>query len=144
MGDELKNTFFKVAVACSMLVSVLGCGKVAGPMDPAPAVTTYQGEWDGTTSEGLAISFTVSGNTIIRFEINMMTGVPAASQPFNLKETQNISDNYIHINVTRGAGGTEGVLFPSIPVNGPFTSLIAAEGTAGAAPGIITWKAEKK
>jgi hypothetical protein len=138
------NAFSKVAVACFTLVSVFGCGNVAGPSNPAPTVTTYQGEWAGTTSEGLAVSFTVSGNTITRFEIYMMTGVPAASQPFNLKETQNISGDYIHVNVTRGAGGTEVVLFPSIPVNGPFTSLITAEGTAGAVPGIMTWKAEKK
>ena len=150
MGDAMKSDYFKVAVSCLILVSGFGCGNVAGPTDPAPTVqtvTTFQGEWSGTTSEGLAISFTAAGNTITRLEISMMkiiNGLAVSSDTYVLNEPTTIIENFIHAKVDIPQPEGSNVIPWNKPVDGSFSSPTSISGTAGSAPGMITWKAEKK
>jgi hypothetical protein len=149
-GDEMKNAWFKLAVAFLFIVSGFGCGNVAGPSNPAPTVqtvTTFQGSWAGTTSEGLAVSFAVTGNTVTDFKIDMMqsvNGAPAVQRTYFSNETADISDNSFAIKVYLTAPVEGGITVPVGPqVNGSFPSMTAAEGVTVSTAG-VTWKAEKK
>jgi hypothetical protein len=146
----MKNAWFKFAVAVLFIVSGLGCGDVSGPTDHAPTVqtvTTFQGSWAGTTSEGLAIVFTVTGNTITDFKIDMwqsINGAPAVQKTYFSNETADIKENSFSIKIYRTSPNEGGTMIPvGTLVNGSFPSTVAAEGVAVSTAG-VTWKAEKK
>jgi hypothetical protein len=53
---------FGVCMGSLLLLTalVVGCGDSNTPMRPSPVTGRYDGQWSGTTSQGMRITFTVS------------------------------------------------------------------------------------
>jgi hypothetical protein len=110
-------------------------------------ITTYQGEWTGTTSEGNAISFTVTGNTITRFEINILQSVPgkpAEKATYSLNKTVVIASSDFTVEVSLNPVPEQSISY-GLPVSGHFNSTTAAAGISVPSAGSgVTWMADKK
>jgi hypothetical protein len=147
--DSMKNGFMKLASACVLTILCFGCNSVTGP-DHNPTVrtvTTYQGAWEGTTSEGFSVKFTVTGNTVMSFVIEMLSGVPnkpAEKIAYFANNTVIIAETDFTIQVYNSPS-SENSIVKGIPISGHFTSAATAEGISVPEVGSgVTWKADKK
>jgi len=150
----MKNIFFKFVVAFIIIAPGFSCNTVTGPTDRNPTlrtITTYQGSWTGTTSQGFPISFTVVGKTITGFQIDILysvPGKPAEQNTYSSNKTVTIIGSDFTINVYLNSSSNDGFsggIAAATPVSGHFASTTAAEGTSIPSLGSgVTWKADKK
>jgi hypothetical protein len=148
-NDFMKNGLMKHASVCLSILFFLGCNSVTGP-DHNPTirtVTTYQGAWEGTTSEGFSVKFTVTGNTVMSFLIDMFRSVPnkpAEKMTYFSNSTETIAGSYFSIRVYLDPS-TDQSIAVGIPISGHFGSATAADGTSSPISGsAVTWTADKK
>ncbi|MCK7537970.1 MAG: hypothetical protein MZV63_46950 [Marinilabiliales bacterium] len=126
-----------------LTISALSCESVVGPSTPAPepTVTTYQGDWTGTTVDGLSVSFTVTGNTITSFCIDIRNANNVVIS-YASSDTPTISADGFNLDVKPPV--SEGWLTIVIPiaVNGSFSSPTTVQGSATIQPA-VAWTAQK-
>jgi hypothetical protein len=146
----MKKVFIKSVVVFIIVVSSLNCDSVMGPTDRDPTlhtITTYQGAWSGTTSEGYAISFTVAGNTITSFVIDILQsapGEPDEKATYSLSKTMIINGADFMVKVSLNPNSDQSIS-PGLSVSGHFASTTSAEGISIPSMGAgVTWKADKK
>jgi hypothetical protein len=149
-GDEtMNNRFMKVVSACVLTFLCFGCNSVTGP-DHNPTIrtiTTYQGAWEGTTGEGFSVKFTVTGNTVMSFLIEMLSIVPnkpAEKIAYFANNTVIIAETDFTIQVYNSPT-SENSIVKGIPISGHFTSMATIEGISVPEIGSgVTWKADKR
>jgi hypothetical protein len=140
--------FFKVSLVCVVIVLCFGCDSPTEPIHNPElrTITTYQGAWSGTTNEGFSVSFTVVGNTITSFVIEMLFSLPnkaAERMTYFSASNEIISGSDFSIPVYLNPS-TDQSISRGTPISGHFTSTTAAEGISIPETGSgVTWKAEK-
>lgn len=129
---------FIVLVAASLAAV---CGGGSGSSTSPSSVTPSGGSWAGTTSEGLRISFTVSGSTVS----SLIVGLKISANGGPLQAYNCDGDNK-SASISGGRFSMQavclrlfGAAIVTVPVNGTFTSSTAANGTVSSS----TWQASK-
>jgi hypothetical protein len=147
--EAMTGRFLKLASACVLISLCFGCNSVTGP-DHNPTVrtvTTYQGVWEGTTSEGFSVKFTVTGNTVMSFLIEMLSVVPnkpAEKIAYFANSAVIIAETDFAIQVY-SSPSSENSIIKGIPISGHFTSTATVEGISVPEIGSgVNWKADKK
>jgi hypothetical protein len=148
----MKNIFSKSVVVFIIIVSGFSCDTVTGPTDRNPTIrtiTTYQGSWTGTTSQGFPMSFTVIGNTVTGFQIDKLqsvNGQPATQFTFFSLNNVIIIGSDFTIKLYLNAFDGQNANYSPGSANGHFTSTTTAEGITATDNSAtdVTWKAEKK
>jgi hypothetical protein len=145
----MKKGLIKIAPLCALIILCFGCNSVTGP-DHNPTVrtvTTYQGTWEGTTSEGFSVKFTVTGNTVMSFLIEMLTVIPnkpAEKIAYSANGSVIIAETDFTIQVYNSPSA-ENSIVKGIPISGHFTSTATIEGISVPEVGSgVTWSAGKK
>jgi hypothetical protein len=144
---------FKFALASIIILLCFGCDSVTGPIHnpTVRTITTYQGTWAGTTSEGYTVSFTVIGNRISSFTIDILSIVPNKPAEKLIYyfisagiNSDSIAGSDFSIKVYRDPS-SEPSMGIGLPISGHFTSTAAAEGTSQpvTGPSGVTWTAAK-
>jgi len=130
-----------------LTISALSCESIVGPSTPVPepTVTTYQGEWTGTTAQGLTVSFTVTSNTVTSFCIdfrNTNNEIVSYAAP----DSATVSEDGFNLYVSKPLSEAEeiqGYYSVPIPISATFSSLTSAQGSISVQPP-VSWTAEKK
>lgn len=130
-------------VAAGFLVAgMTGCG--SSPSSPTP-IPPYQGNWAGTTSQGLPISFVVTGSAVTSISISYRAfpGAPCTGDP----DTGDAEVTPVSLPISdSGAGVGPGVPgfqggplttteFATAYISGSFSSGAAASGDMGIVEG---------
>ena len=116
------------------VVWAIGCESAAEPTAPEPVDTTYQGEWTGTTAQGLTITFTVTGNSITSLGIDMQKTVNnnPVNTSYSLSEIATIFNGSFNIQANAPDSTQPGYFTTAwVTVSGTFTSTTSAQGSAG-------------
>jgi hypothetical protein len=118
------RSFSLAAATLLCAVGMIGCDNT--PSAPTPT-TTYQGNWFGTTSQGLPISFTVTGNAVTSisfsytlFPTNSCIGNDTGSTAVTLPSPLQITSNGFSFS---------GQTLSRFDITGVFSSGTAASGT---------------
>ena len=108
-------------------LAVCSCGgkNSSTPTAPTPPASR-DGNWRGTTSQNLPITFTVSGNSVTAISVNILAtyGSSSCNYTTGTSQTATIANNSFSIPI---GGGTV-----STTLTGSFSSASAANGTVEA------------
>ena len=139
----MKKSLIYPLITIFLTVSALSCESVVGPSTPAPepTVTTYQGVWTGTTADGLAVSFTVTGNTITSFCIDLRNANNDTIS-YASSDAPTISADGFNLSVKQTASDDGRTFTIPVAVSGIFSSLTTAQGSASIQPAVV-WTAQK-
>ncbi len=120
VGSRYGCSIAAVTVFCG--IGLTGCDNT--PSAPTPT-TTYQGNWFGTTSQGLPISFTVTGNAVTSISLSY-TIYPTSPGCIGNGTGSTVVTPTNPISIMGSAFSSQGVLFD---MTGMFSSDTAASGT---------------
>jgi uncharacterized Zn-binding protein involved in type VI secretion len=123
-------------------VGLAGCGDNPAASGPA---TIYQGNWFGTTSQGLPISFTVVGDAITSISFSYseaLVGLPSCSPPTQTgSATRTPTPPILIVNgaFADNCGDTHSCGVPGVEYDiiGSFSSATAVSGTMSFSTGMF-------
>ncbi len=130
-------------IAVFLMMSALCCESLVGPSTPTPepTVSTYQGDWTGTTAAGLAVSFTVTGNSVTSFCVDLRNAFNDVIS-YASSDHATISGDGFNLKINPPVQENGPTIVISVSVHGSFSSPTAAAGSVTLQPP-VAWTAQK-